>query len=145
MTKEQLLAEITQKVLKVVSTTEQADLEKNAAGIKSYITNVLEQDGNSVTGRNIGWYTLNEGVANEEAYYRDLVSPKKDFFTKFENYLNSLTPITYLRYKLESVDEVDRSGYARAVKKNQDGTGKEVRLFIYRDTVANAVAHVELT
>jgi hypothetical protein len=145
MNKTELLADIETKVLKVVKTTEESDVDKNAANVKSYVTNVMEQDGETVKGRNIGWYTIDEGQPTEAAFYRDIVTVKKDFHTKFTNYLNGLVPATYIRAKLDDVDEVDRSGHGTVVKDNGNGTATEVKVFLYRDSVAKEQTHIELT
>ena len=145
MNKAELLAEIDLKVLKVVKTTEEVDTDKNSANIKQYITNVMEQVGDKVHGRNIGWYTIDEGLPTEAAYFRDVVSTKRDFQDKFTTMLNQAVPATFIRFKIEKVDEDDRSGYATAVKDNGNGTATEVRLFLYRDTVAKENKYIELT
>jgi len=138
MNKQELLADLETKSLKIVKTVEDTeDTAKNEAGVRSYTTNVMEQDGDVVQARNIGWYTINEGTDEEVAVLRDLPKTKRDWVDKFESMLNRLSPKTFLRFKIESVDEEDRSGYATVIQKNEDKTVSEVRIFMYRDTVAN--------
>ena len=64
MNKQELLDSLETKTLKVVKTTEQADAEKNEANVKSYITHVMEETPQGVKGRNIGWYTIDEGTGS---------------------------------------------------------------------------------
>lgn len=145
MNKAELLTKLEDNAVKVVKVNEEVDPVKNEAGVKSYTANIMEETDAGAVVRNVGFYVIDEGEPAERAFLRDAVKTKRDFVDKFTNYLNGLTPDTYLRFKLGTVDEDDRSGYATAVKKNQDGTGTEVKLFLYRDTVANEQAHVELT
>lgn len=132
MNKSQLLADLTSKVLKVVNTTEEVDEVKAQAGIKSYITNVMEQAGGSVRARNIGWYTINEGQAGEEAFYRDEVSIKKDFSTRADTYLAGLVPATFLKAVAIEVDEVSKTAKAFVVRLNADDTVSEETIFVYK-------------
>jgi hypothetical protein len=115
MTKAELLADIEAKSLKVVAVAEEVDSVKNTAGVRSYMANVMEQNGDSVQGRNIGFYTIEEGLPAEVAYYRDVVAIKKDIRTKVENYLEGLRPATILSYAIISVDEVQKVARARIV------------------------------
>jgi len=144
MNKSELELEITSKSLKVIETIEENDAKKNDANVKSYITNVMEQDGKSVRGRNIGWYTIDEGTENEQAFFRDTPVAKRDWIDKFTGMLNKLSPETFLRFKIESVDEEDRSGYATVIKMNEDKTVSEMRIFMYRDTVGNENTYAEI-
>lgn len=132
MNKTQLLADLTSKVLKVVQTTEEIDSVKNTAGIRQYVTNVMEQAGENVQGRNIGWYTINEGEATEEAFYRDIVTTKKDFSTKVENYLAGLVPATFLTAVIADVSEIRKTAKAYVVKINADDTVSEQAIFVYK-------------
>ena len=144
MNKTELLADITAKALKVIDTIEEVDSVKNSAGVKSYLTNVMEQNGETITGRNIGWYTIDEGQPSEQAFYRDEPKAKKDFTDKFNNYLKGLLPETYIRYTLQSTNENDKSAKALVIKDNKDGTATEKTIFIYKNG-ANPIQHIELT
>lgn len=144
-TKQTILADIEGKVLKVVSTVEETDVTKNEAGVRMYMTHVMEQSGETVSGRNIGWYTINEGEANEEAFYRDLVKPKNTIRDVIFDYLKALTPTTFIRFTLESVNEETKSAYARVVVKNQDGvTASEKRILVFKNAGV-PMTHIELT
>lgn len=144
MTKQELLDEITSKALKVVNTFEEPDDTKNAAGVKMYITHVMEQNGTQVKGRNIGWYTIDEGTAQEAAFYRDTVNTKNVARDAVITYLTSkVTDGTFVRFSLKSVDEDDRSARATAVKSNGDGTASEVNLFVYKNG-NDPIQHLEL-
>lgn len=145
MNKAELLADIEAKALKVVKTIEEPDEARNQAGVKMYYTDIMEQNGERVVGKGIGWYTINEGTPEEEAHYRDKPQPKKDFSTKFTSYLDSLIPDTYIRAKVTDVDEEDKSGHGIVVKDNGDGTATEVKVFLYRDKAAKEQKHIELT
>lgn len=133
MNKAELLADITSKVLKIVDTIEEPDERKNAVNVKSYLTSVMEQSGDTARGRNIGWYTIDEGLPTEEAFYRDMVVSKNVAEAQIRTYLKSLVPSSFIRFTLESVNEEQKSAYASAVKDNNDGTCTEVRLFIYKN------------
>lgn len=132
MNKTQLLADLTAKVLKVVNTIEEVDDVKAQAGIKSYITNVMEQAGGSVRARNIGWYTINEGQASEEAFYRDEIIAKKYFSTKVDTYLAGLVPATYLTAITTEVNEAMKTAKAYVVLLNADDTVSEHIIFVYK-------------
>jgi hypothetical protein len=141
MLKADLLADIETKVLKVVAVVEEADAVKNAAGVRQYIANVLEQNGERVASRNIGFYVQDEGEATEEAYYRDVIVPKSVARTLVENYLEGLRPATFLWYKIHDVDEVQR--VARATVITAD-TFTEKNIVVYK-IGSNPTAHAELT
>ena len=144
MTKAELLTDIEAKSLKVVAVTEEPDAVKNSAGIKQYIANVLEQDGEKVAGRNIGFYVVDEGEPTETAYVRDIVRPKNQARDAVQTYLNGLVPATYIRVSLSSVDEEQKSARATALKDNGDGTCKEVQLFVFKNGT-NPIEHREIT
>lgn len=112
MLKTELLADIEAKVLKIVSTVEEPDAQKNAVGIKSYMTNVMEQTGKTARGRNIGWYTVDEGLPTEQAFYRDELGRKNDFQTRADNYLSGLVPATFLKATSFEVDEDSKTATA---------------------------------
>lgn len=144
MNKAELLADIESKALKVVSTTEEVDAIKNAANVKQYLTNVMEQNGDSVRGRNIGWYTIDEGSAQEQAFYRDVVVPKSVARDAVVAYLKTKSPTPYIRFTIESVNEEQKSAFASVVKDNGDGTATEKRIMVFKNG-AQPVNHVELT
>lgn len=148
MLKTELLADIAAKGLKVVSTIEEPDTAKNAAGIKQYLTHVMEQEGTSVRGRNIGWYTFDEGLPTEAAYYRDIPSTKRNFIDAVENYLNTITPAnittgSYIRAEVTSVKEKEKTAVVKAFKKNADATATPVDLLVWKNG-AQAITHVEI-
>ena len=132
MLKTELLADIEAKVLKIVSTVEEPDAQKNAVGIKSYMTNVMEQTGKTARGRNIGWYTVDEGLPTEQAFYRDELGRKNDFQTRADNYLSGLVPATFLKATSFEVDEDSKTAKANVVEPNVDGTVSEKVIFVYK-------------
>lgn len=143
MTKAQILADIEAKSLKVVAVEEELDAVKNAAGIKQYIANVLEQSGDRVSGRNVAFYIIDEGGAGEAAYYRDVVTPKNVARNAVQTYLNGLVPATYIRTELGLVNEEQKSATASAYKDNGDGTCKKVELLVFKNG-SNPIAHREI-
>lgn len=144
MNKSELLADIQAKSLKVVSTIEEADAAKNAAGVKMYMTHVMEQRGDVVQGRNIGWYTLDEGTAQEQAFYRDQVVAKNNARDAVIAYMKTLSPATYIRFSVLEVNEEIRSARVAVVKDNKDGTATEKHVFVFKNGT-NPITHVELT
>lgn len=144
MDKAELLADLAAKGLRVINVEQIADGVKEAAGVTSYIANVMEQRGDTIAGRNIGFYVLDEGDPAEEAFYRDLPQQKNVARDAMLTYLSGLVPSTYVRTKLESLNEDDRYGFAQAWKDNGDGTATEMRLLVWKDG-ANPIAHRELT
>lgn len=144
MDKAELLADLAAKGLRVVNIEQVADAVKEAAGVTSYIANVMEQRGDTITGRNIGFYVLDEGEPAEAAFYRDLPQQKNVARDVMLTYLGGLVPGTYVRTKLESLDEGDRYGFAQAWKDNGDGSATAVRLIVWKDS-DNPIAHRELT
>lgn len=143
MTKAELLNNLTAKSLRLVSIVEEADTVKNAAGIKQYIANVMEQNGESVYGRNIGFYVFNEGEATETAFLRDQPVAKSQVRSAALTYLNGLVPTTYIRVELGGVNEEQRSATASAYKDNGNGTCSMVNLLVYKDGVA-PITHREI-
>lgn len=144
MNKTQLLADIESKVLKVVATKEEADEVKNTVGVKMYVTHIMEQNGESVSGRNIGWYTIDEGTAQEKAFLRDAVNPKNVARDAVITYLDGLSPTPYIRSTNVVVNEENLSATAQVVKDNGDGTATEKRVFVFKNG-AKPIEHVELT
>ena len=144
MNKIQLLADIESKVLKVVATKEEADEVKNAVGVKMYITHIMEQNGESVSGRNIGWYTIDEGTAEEQALFRDKVTPKNVARDAVIAYLDGLTPATFIRHTLGAINEENLSARASVVVNNGDGTGTEKQIFMFKNA-GKSIEHVVLT
>ena len=143
MTKADILADIEAKSLKVVAVAEEPDAVKNAAGVKQYIANVLEQNGGVVQGRNIAFYVVDEGGAGEAAYFRDVVTPKSVARDAVQTYLNGLAPVTYIRTELGTVNEEQKSALANAYKDNGDGTCKKVQLLVFKNG-AQAIQHREI-
>lgn len=143
MTKAEILADIEAKSIKVVAVAEEPDAVKNEAGIKQYIANVLEQKGDVVQGRNIAFYVVDEGLAGEVAYFRDVVTPKNVARDAVQTYLNNLVPATYIRAELASVDEAQKSARASAYKDNGDGTCKKVELLVFKNG-SNPIQHREV-
>lgn len=144
MDKTELLADITAKSLKVVSTTEEIDVAKNNAGVRSYITNVIEQNGERVTGRNIGWYTIDEGTANEKAFYRDQIVPKSVARDLIDTYMVTISPSPYIRYEIKSVNEENRSAEVSVIKDVGGGSATKLDILVYKNG-GNPITHVELT
>lgn len=144
MNKAEMLADLAAKGLRVINVEQIADSVKEAAGVTSYIANVMEQRGDTITGRNIGFYVLDEGDPGEAAFYRDLPQPKNVARDAVLTYLGGLVPGTYVRTKLESLDEDDRYGFAQAWKDNGDGTATAVRLIVWKDG-SNPITHREMT
>lgn len=145
MKKTEILADIESKVLKVISTTEDTeDTAKQNAGVRSYVTNVMEQKGDTIHARNIGWYTIDEDGAEEVALYRDILVPKNKARDAVISYLESKSPAPYIRFRNVEVDEENLSATAEVIKDNGDGTATEKRVFIFKNG-AKAIEHVELT
>lgn len=144
MLKADLIADLTAKNLRVINTTKASDPTKEAAGVNTYIANVLEQDGEIVFGRNIAFYVVDEGLATEAAYYKDIPISKNSARTAMENFLAGLVPATYIRTQIDSVDEVNLYGFATAYKPNADGvTATTVKLLVWKDG-ASPIAYREL-
>lgn len=144
MNKVELLADLSAKGLRVVNVEQVSDSVKEAAGVNTYNANVMEQRGDTITGRNIGFYVLDEGQPAEAAFYRDLPQPKNVARNAMLAYLGGLVPGTYVRTKLQSLDEDDRYGFAQAWKDNGNGTATEVRLIVWKDG-SNPITHREMT
>jgi len=131
MNKTELIADIAAKGLRVIATQQQSDPVKEAAGVNSYITNVLEQNGDRVTARNIGWYVMDEGLPEEVAWYRDQPNPKNEARDAIEAHLDGIADI--IRYRLETVNEEEQYAFATVWKDNGDTTATESRVFIWKD------------
>jgi len=140
MTKAELLADIDAKVLKTVKVFEEPDSDKNAAGVKMYIANVMEQKGDTITGRNIGFYTINEGQAGEEAYYRDQVNPKNVAQAAVEAYLAGQALVRVVNMQ---VNEEKRFAVCEVVVDNGNSTASKETWFVYKDG-ANPVTHLKM-
>lgn len=148
MLKQELLNDIAAKGLRVVSTIEEPDTAKNAVGIKQYLTHVMEQDGDVVRGRNIGWYVFDEGLPTESAHYRDVPKTKRSFADQIDNYCNQITPnaITtgvYIRAIVDQVNEAEKTAFVTAYKKNADATAATVKLLVWKNG-AQDITHVEI-
>ena len=141
MNKAELLADIEAKSLKVVAILEEQDAVKNGANVRSYIANVMEQNGDRVQGRNIGFYTIDEGTPDEVAYYRDQVTPKSVARTLVEDYMESLRPATFLWYRIDSVDEEQKVARVSVID-SSDMTEKTI--VVYK-VGAQPITHAVLT
>lgn len=145
MNKTELLADITAKGLRVIQVVQQSDPVKEAAGVNSYIANVLSQSGDTVTAKNIGFYVVDEGQAGEVAYYRDALKPKNTVWDVAQTYLDSLIPGTYLRGTLREVNEQNNSGIADVYKVDGTGTAvSKIEIFIYKNS-GQPVSHYEIS
>lgn len=143
MTKSQLEQKIANKVIKVISTYEELDTVKNNVGVRMYISHVLEEHNGRATGRNIGWYTVDEGTAKEAAYLRDEINHKNVAETAVQSYLASLVPTTYIRAKIDTVNEEERYAYCTAIKNSGNGTATSIRILVYKNG-SSPITHVEL-
>lgn len=141
MTKAELLADIAAKSLKVVAVAEEVDAVKNAAGVRQYMANVMEQRADSVQGRNIGFYVINEGEAGEAAYYRDVVTPKNAARTLVEAYLETKRPATFLWYQILDVNEDQRVAKVKVI---DVADMKEKYIAVYK-IGTNPVTHAVIT
>ena len=144
MNKVDLIADLNSKGLRVIAVTQQSDPVKEAAGVNSYIANVMEQRGDTVTARNVGFYVMDEGEAGEVAYYRDQLSQKNVAYDAMVSYIDGLTPATYIRGEVQNVNEDGKYGFAKVYKDNGDGTAKEVQLIVFKNG-ANPIEHRELS
>jgi len=80
MNKVELIADITARVRRVISTTHQSDPVKEAAGINVYLTEAMDFDNQgNLTGKTILWYVLDEGQPGEVAYYNRPPSSATNF------------------------------------------------------------------
>lgn len=147
MKKAELLTQIENDSLGIVKTevVEQGTLE-NGKTYHKYNANVYVEQGGSSNFVNIPFTVLNEGETDEDARITQQKEvPKKSVArAAVEDYLDGLSPATYIRYTITEVNEDDRSAKVSAVKDNGDGTGTEVRLFVYKNG-GKPVEHVELT
>lgn len=144
MNKSELLADLGAKSLRVVQTTaEQQTPAMVTAKLQPYTSYVVEQTGATVHGRNVGWYTLDEGEAGEVAFYRDQPVPKNVVRAGMQTYLSGLVPATYLRAEIQSVDEEQVYGIAKVLKDNGNGTVSEGRIVVWKNG-ANPIAHADL-
>lgn len=128
MNKTELLADLANKVLRVISTAVQPDPAKESAGINTYATNVLDFNDGTPTGRTIGWYVLDEGTPQEAAYYKDTVATPMPFYFDALGYLNGLG---YHKFKV--TERHVELGYALADvwEENTDGTLTKKAVMIY--------------
>lgn len=132
MTKAELLADLASKVLRVVSTTQQADAAKEAAGITTYVANVLQiTQGGTAQGRNVAFYVLDEGEAGESAHYKDAIGTSAADYAAAVQYLDAQA---FERYKVR--EQQPTNGFALADAWIDDGNGGvlERRILLYRDS-----------
>lgn len=142
MTKQELITDIKSKVLKVILIVEEADTAKNAAGVRMYLANVLEQKGETCVGANKGFYVVDEGLPTERAYYREQVSRKNVVLDAAIAYADSLVPATFIKTFVQSstVNEEKLFAEAIAYKDNGDGTCTKSLILIFKNG-ASPIAH----
>lgn len=141
MKKIELIAELQAKGLRVISVAEELDNVKNAAGVTQYIAHVMEQSGDRVQGRNIGFYVFDEGQPGEAAYYRDIVTPKNAARDLVATYMETLRPTTYLWYRINDVDEAQRVARVSVI----DSADKMEKNIVVYKIGSNPITHAVLT
>lgn len=133
MTKAEFLAILAARGLRLIQTEQVPDPPKESANVNHYMAHMMEQKGEIVQGRNIGFYVFDEGTAQEAAFPRDLLVTKNQARDAMQTYLDGLVPGTYIRTEIQSVNEDQTYGTAKALKDNADSTVSEVRLLIWKD------------
>jgi hypothetical protein len=139
MTKAELIASFTSDSIRVINVELQADSVKEAAGVKSYIANVLERKGDRSTARNIGFYVVDEGTGTEAAYVRDDGVKKSAAYDLVKAYLEGLRPATVLWYAIDEVDEPMRVARCRVIIAS--GTDLTEKNIIVYKTGSNPITH----
>lgn len=138
--KEQLLADLETRVLRVVAVNKQDDPVKETVNINTYLANVLNIEQGSVQGQNVVFYVLDEGTASEQAYYQNRPGSRKELEVEAVAFLKTLP---YVRVSVEQVDSNNEFVIVRAFKENADETLSEVKVMIYKD--GDTPMHKEIT
>ena len=109
--------------------------------IREGIINYAERVAGKMTKRNLGYYVYQEGEVDEAAEWRD---PPRTKDTARDALLTYLSGLSYIRYRIGSIDEDDLYAFATVWKDNADGTATELNLIVWKDG-GNPITHLELT
>lgn len=129
MNKKQFLKDLEARTIRVIKVEKQEDPVKEEQGVISYVANALVKDGDRAVARNIGFYVVDEGKKDEEAFYRDKAPESFNDLKEEKAFLKSL-PYKRLRLTEQFLEE----GYSlfRAFKE-VDGSLKEVQVMVCKD------------
>ena len=109
--KANLIQQITNRSLRIIETVLEQDSAQQAVGINRYRVNALVEEGGRVRARDTFFYVIDEGPQNEAAYYRRKAEDEV-VHAAVQNYVDSLTPGTFVRANVTEVDE--ENGFALA-------------------------------
>lgn len=137
--KSALLADLEQRVIRVINVTKQADAVSEAAGVSVYLANVLNIERGTAQKQNVLFYVVDEGTATEQAYYQNGAGSRKELEIEAMQYLAGLAA-TYTRVQVQEVDTTNEFIICRAFKVVNDKLA-EVRVMIYKD--GNTATHRE--
>lgn len=136
MTKAELLQDLSSRVLRTISVVEESDEVKNAAGVRMYMANVLNLERGDVRGQNVGFYVIDEGQPEEQAYYRDKAGSKLALQAETVAFIATLP---YEKVQILEIDDDNEFVIARAFKATGDGAAmNEVKLMLYKDKTGTA-------
>lgn len=132
MNKQELIDSLTADVSRVVRVDRQADVNKQAVGVTTYVANVMELAGrNQLVGRNIVFYVLDEGLPSEVAYYKDRLHRPSTFLNDVMVYMDAIAVL--VAYEITSISPENGYALARAWQDNGDGTATERQVILFYD------------
>jgi hypothetical protein len=140
MTKTQFITELETNVLRVIDVSEELDVVKNAAGIRSYIARVLEEKGDTAQSRSVGFYTIDEGTVQENVFSRDSYSQKNVLRDAVVSYMETLRPTTFIAYSVYEMNEKQRYAKVRVITNT---TFQEKNVIVYK-IGSSPISHSEL-
>lgn len=132
MTKQELLADIDTRVIRTVSITQEPDATKEAAGITTYVANVLNLNKGKAVGQNIGFYVIDEGQPTEQAFYKDDVGAKVALEAETVAFIATLP---FVKVKVTEINADEEFVIAEAYEEDTStGTISKKNIILYKDS-----------